>query len=397
LTRKLLSLILVSASLAAAAPVLVLSIDGLDYRYLRDADRLGLKIPNLRRVFREGESAAGVVGVWPTVTWPSHTSMITGTRPDQHGIRGNRRPRSEGGDYYWSVSLLKGRTLWHATREAGLKSAAITWPVTGDADIDFNLPELFQKRAGGAMDMRTIEAGATPGLVDAISRMFPSFPREWMDDRARTLATIYLLKEKRPDLLLVHLVDHDAEAHERGPFSREANATMEYTDELLGMILAALPRDYVLALVSDHGFERIERIVNVPVLLSKAGVKGEVQVMGGVASSASEPAIAALRKLALDPASGVGREIPMEELRRHAPEIQGAAFEPTPGHLFGSGTEELYSTPREPGVHGLWPERRDYRAVFVLWGRGIKASTQPEMSMLSIASRVARLLGVRWP
>ena len=59
---------------ARTAPLLVLSVDGLDWRYLRDADRLGLKIPNLRRLMAEGEVAQGVIGVYPTVTWPSHTS-----------------------------------------------------------------------------------------------------------------------------------------------------------------------------------------------------------------------------------------------------------------------------------------------------------------------------------
>ena len=78
-----------------AAPLLVISIDGLDYRYLRDADQLGLKIPNLRRVMAQGEVADGVVGVFPTVTWPSHTTLITGVAPRVHGIRGNRRPRAD--------------------------------------------------------------------------------------------------------------------------------------------------------------------------------------------------------------------------------------------------------------------------------------------------------------
>jgi predicted AlkP superfamily pyrophosphatase or phosphodiesterase len=105
--------------------VLVISVDGLDYRYLRDADQLGLKIPTLRRLLREGEVTQGVIGVYPTVTWPSHTTMITGVTPAEHGILSNRRPRSEGGDYYWDVSLLRSRTLWEKAEAAGRAGAGI--------------------------------------------------------------------------------------------------------------------------------------------------------------------------------------------------------------------------------------------------------------------------------
>jgi predicted AlkP superfamily pyrophosphatase or phosphodiesterase len=377
---------------AAAAPLLVLSIDGLDYRYLRDADQLGLKIPNLRRLMREGATAAGVVGVWPTVTWPSHTSLITGVRPDQHGILGNRRPPSEGGEYYWSASLLKARTLWQTARDEHRTTAAITWPVTVDAAIDYNLPEFFRKRNGGGMDLASIEEKGTTGLVAAISRMFPSFPREWMDDRARALAVIYLLKEKRPDLLLVHFVDHDAEAHENGPFSREANAAIEYTDELIGAILAALPRGYVVAIVSDHGFERVDRVVNIPALRARDRIAGDVRTMGGIVLSQSPESTAWLRRLSDDPASGVGREIPASELNEHAPELHGVAFEPSPHNMFGTQRAELYSKPREKGNHGFWPERAGYRSVFVLWGPGIRAGRQPEIRMISIAEKLRSVM-----
>ncbi|MGH9847658.1 MAG: alkaline phosphatase family protein [Blastocatellia bacterium] len=78
---------------AGSRPLLVISVDGLDYRYLRDADKLGLKIPTLRRLMREGEVTEGIEGVFPTVTWPSHTTMITGVAPAEHGIFNNRRPR----------------------------------------------------------------------------------------------------------------------------------------------------------------------------------------------------------------------------------------------------------------------------------------------------------------
>src|SRR6185503_20105783 len=104
-------LLLLGLGLAASDPpakkLLVVSVDGLDQRYLRDRDRLGLRIPNIRRLLKQGRYAEGVVGIYPTVTWPSHTSLITGVRSDQHGILGNRRSRLEGGDYYWTAGLLK--------------------------------------------------------------------------------------------------------------------------------------------------------------------------------------------------------------------------------------------------------------------------------------------------
>jgi arylsulfatase A-like enzyme len=383
----------------AGRPLLVISVDGLDYRYLRDADKLGLKIPNLRRLMREGEVTEGVTGVFPTVTWPSHTTMITGVAPAEHGILGNRRPKEEGGDYYWGVSLLKVKTLWHAAREAGLKTAAITWPVTVEAAIDFNLPEYFRRRQGGAMDLRSIEERATPGLVEKIATAYPSFAQEWMDDRTRTLAVLYLLKHERPDLILLHLVDLDAEAHHNGPFTREANALVEHTDELIGRMLEALPREMAVAVVSDHGFERADKVVDVNLAMKREGVTGKADLRPGFLTAADAETVKWLREASWQSRHGVGREIPDEELRRFAPHLAGAtAFESAEHHLFGASPNgEINSEPTEKGVHGLWPGRPDYAASMIVWGKGIKAARRPTASMLSVAPRLAELLGLRLP
>lgn len=380
-----------------ARSLLVISVDGLDYRYLRDADKLGLKIPNLRKLLREGEVTEGIEGVYSTVTWSSHTTLITGVMPAQHGIRANRRPASEGGDYYWDVNLLKTKTLWHATQQAGLKSAAITWPVTVNAAIDFNLPEYFQRRNGGGMDLRSIESKATPGLVAKIARVFPSFTQEWMDDRTRTQATVYLLQHEKPNLILLHLVDHDAEAHHNGPFSREANAMIEYSDELIGRMLAALPKQMVVALVSDHGFERADKVVDVNQLLKQEGVAGNVEMRSGWLMANDARVIEWLRKASATNNHGIGREIPKEEVTRFAPEFAQAAavFESAEHFLFGAGKGgEVFSEPTERGVHGLWPGRKDYASSFILWGSGIKPARKPRASMLTIAPRLAAILGV---
>ena len=402
--HRLLCLLLVEISLGAADPpprkLLVVSVDGLDNRYLRDRDEFRLRIPNIRRLIKQGRLAQGVIGVYPTVTWPSHTSLVTGVRPDQHGILGNRRSRAEGGDYYWTTDLLKARTLWQAAHDGGRTTAAVTWPVTVGGAITFNLPEYFQHRNGGAMDLDSIGAKATPGLVADIANAYPSFSQQWMDDRTRTLAVLYLLQRKQPDLILVHLVDLDAEEHDQGPFEHNAKAVLELTDELIGRMLAALPQSYNFALVSDHGFERVEKIANLPVLLAQHGISGEILSMGGIAAT-SDPAVAGfLRESARNPETAIGREIPHDELVQYAPQLSRmiAVFEPAEHIMFGSASKGQYFTPpAEKGNHGFWPLRRDYRSVFVISGPGIKPGVEPEIQMISIAGTLAALLGLRFP
>ncbi len=383
-------LLAVETASAQERKLLVVSVDGLDWRYLSDADKLGLKIPNVRRLMKEGRVAEGVVGEVPTVTWPSHTTMLTGVPPREHGILGNRRPRSEGGDYYWETSLLKRPAIWSELRKAGRKSAAITWPVTVTDEIDYNLPEFFRRRNGGAMDTRSVLEKATPGLAGRISAEFPSFAQEWMNDRTRALACRYLLREVKPDFIALHFVDLDAEAHYNGPFTAEANAVLEYTDELLGSILGDLPKEYALALVSDHGFERVDKVVHLRVLMKRDGMTGGIQAMGGIAAAEDDRSEAWLAKQ-----SAIGRRIPREELARFAPDLLNyrAVFESAPHVMFGGAAEgEAETKPHEVGNHGHWPAR--YRAVFVLWGPGIKPARTGEMRMTDFAGEFRRVLGL---
>jgi predicted AlkP superfamily pyrophosphatase or phosphodiesterase len=360
----------------ARQPVVLISVDGLDQRYLRDCDRLGLKIPNLRKLMQSGAWAAGVVGEIPTITWPEHTTILTGVPPAVHGIQQNQR---------WDYSLIKVKTLWSELNDAHLSTAAITWPVTVNAPITWNLPEYFEKRQGGAMDLAAIAKKATPGLLDEIASRFPSFPQQWMDDRTRTLAALFLIEQRHPDFLAVHFVDLDAEEHDTRPFSPASNAVLEYTDELIGRILAALPKNTVFALASDHGFVSVDKTVR-----PAAGMVTPFWV-----TAASEADAVELERLRQDPGNGIGRQIPAAEWQRFLPDtpVPLAAYEPADGFLFSpKPLDDRYGKPYEIGTHGLWPGRPDYRSVFLLWGPRIKAERLPEMSILDIYPRLRALL-----
>jgi arylsulfatase A-like enzyme len=374
-----------------AAALLVLSVDSLDHRYLEQADQFKLKIPNIRKLMKEGQWARGVMGIVPTVTWPSHTTIITGATAWEHGILNNQRPASEGGGYYWDVSLLKVPTLFDTAAKAGLKTGAITWPVTVNAPVTYNLPEYFKRRRGGAMDTESICSKAKPASLCAdIAQRFPSFPQEWMDDRTRALAARWMLETGKADAVFVHFVDLDSEAHDNGPFTPQANAILEYTDELIGTLIAALPTGGRFVLVSDHGFEATTKTVNLLFASELAKVNG-ISPRGGMVLAETENAAQWLKSLPAD--YGIGREIPQDELKRLAPPLAGKrAFEPAPGVWFGFGTDALYGKTGETGKHGHWPTR--YRAVYLEWGPGIPAGRLDEMPMTGEAARLAALLGL---
>ena len=147
MTRFAVCLLAVAAPLLNAAPrkLLVISVDGMDARYLSEPDRIGVKIPNLRKLRAAGMAASGVVGVVPTVTWPSHTTMMTGVTPDVHGIPTNDQPGTN--QRWWYTSFLKARTLWQEALAQKRKVATVYWPVTLGAEVDFNLPEFWESRS----------------------------------------------------------------------------------------------------------------------------------------------------------------------------------------------------------------------------------------------------------
>ncbi len=300
---RLCALLLLLAGFAAAKqPLVIVSVDGLDNRYLANADGMGLKIPNIRRLMREGQVSAGVIGAVPTITWPSHTTIITGADPVAHGILGNWRPP---GDKFLDYSQIKAPTLLGAAHAAGLKIATVDWPVTVGAPVDWNIPEYFLRRRGGAMDTKSVESKTQPpDLFARIAADNPSFTQEWMDDRTRTLAVVWILQHLKPDLLLVHLVDLDSEEHDNAPFTREAKAIVELTDDMIGQIVRAMPAGSAFALVSDHGFERVNTLVNLQTATGAQGVNSLIQ-MGGTVAAPDEHAAAVLRQLSKDAKYGI--------------------------------------------------------------------------------------------
>jgi predicted AlkP superfamily pyrophosphatase or phosphodiesterase len=209
--------------------------------YVLEADKHGLKIPNLRYMVKEGAYAEGVVGVVPTVTYPSHTTMITGVWPDKHGIYANTtfdpEQKNQQG-WYWYSEDIKAPTLWDAARAAGLATASVNWPVSVGAKVNYLIPEIW--RAGTEEDHKLLRALATPEMLTALEKELGPYAEplgsDLASDRLRTKFAIAILHKYKPKFITVHLSSLDHIEHETDPFSPEANTLLEGMDELLGQL-----------------------------------------------------------------------------------------------------------------------------------------------------------------
>src|SRR5215813_2398250 len=210
------------------AHLIMISIDGLVPEYYLEPARLGLKIPNLIKMKLGGSYAEGVEGVFPTVTYPSHTTMVTGVRPAVHGIVQNRifeaptAPQTK--EWYWFAEALKSETLWSLSKKSGLVTAAVGWPVTVEADIDYNVPEIWDPSEKPITGKRMVQY-STPGLVQKALE-----GNVVKGDEFRTVVSEYIIKSYRPNLMLIHLVELDDSHHRNGPRTPGAIETMERED-----------------------------------------------------------------------------------------------------------------------------------------------------------------------
>jgi predicted AlkP superfamily pyrophosphatase or phosphodiesterase len=441
--RRLLLLLIVAGILAAlfgggaAAQrartdrhVVLISLDGFAAFYLDDPK---LPIPNIRRLAADGSRADALTASTPSVTWPNHTTLVTGVPPAKHGVLANGRiePSADGKSLVINPrrsreELCRVPAVYDHAHAAGLKTAEINWPVTRDAaSLDWRFPDhpepLRYTTPVLLSDLQELKLLSGP--QDAAFSASGSVMR----DHVWTGAAAHLIRRHKPNLLLLHLLLTDGTQHAHGPLTTEAYAALSLADRNVGDVLRAL-RDAGIAertsvfVVSDHGFIRTTRQIHPNVRLRQAGlIRDEGGSLVHDAQSISEggvalvyvpgrrtrPELVARAREAVTGMEGVEAVVspdgfaelglPLPDANPPGPDLVLAARD---GFAFGNASagEPVTDLPRPSGTHGYPHTNPKMDGLFVASGAGIRRGARlPRVRNLDVAPTIARLLGLRMP
>jgi predicted AlkP superfamily pyrophosphatase or phosphodiesterase len=411
--------------------LLLISIDGMRPDYVTKASEHDLKIPTLLKLFQDGAHATGVRGVLPTVTYPSHTTLITGVWPVRHGIYLNTTfdPLHKNmGGWYWYSQDIRVPTLFQAASRAGLVVASLSWPVTVAAPgIKYLIPEYW--RAATSDDLKLLSALSTPGLFPHLeSELGPyvtDLNRALEGDRQRTRYAAAILREDKPDFMAVHLAALDHLEHNTGPFSKESNDTLEELDGMVKTLADAMHEAHpnaAICVVSDHGFTRVDHHLHLLQAFVAAQLidvdpataawptpkildwKASPWIDGGSAAivlkDPKDEATRAkveqlLQKLATDPANGIASVMDSQAIAALGGTNEASFWVDMKSNyaIDGALREPLVVETKVSGTHGYSPANPDLLASFFMAGPGIRAGLNlGQIDMRSIAPTLARYL-----
>ena len=408
----------------ATRHLVLVSIDGLMPDYYLKADELGLKIPNLRRLMREG-AYGRVIGVLPTVTYPSHTTLIKGVTPRVHGISSNTvfDPLGIAAEaWQWFASDIRVPTLASAARQRGLTTASVSWPVSVGLGTDWNLPEFWRPGSSHPYDLKLLDLASTAGLRQEVEKDRGSPFVYPLTEHERADTAVYILKTHRPQLMLLHIFALDSAQHQHGPMTPEAKEAVEKSDAVLGRLFATiesagLSSRTAFVVASDHGFLPISRSLKPNAVLREAGFvklddKGKVtsweaffHADGGSAAlrlpaEAGPALVERIRAL-------FARHVSAEGGLREILDAQAAAAFGGPegvvlvlnareGFSFSGAVLGDWSSPStSKGTHGYAPNRDELHASLLLSGPGLRQrGNLGTVRMTAIAPTLARYLGV---
>lgn len=238
------------------------------------------KLPHLGRIMKNASYARDILCIYPTLTYPCHATIATGCYPDRTGIINNERfmPLVEGrADWFWFRKDIQVPTVIDVAKAHGLTTATVTWPVMGDSGADYNIGEIW---APAEQDDPTpyFDRTNSPAVKEIFERnkhMLCWMKTPQMDEFA-TQCAVDIIREHRPDLMLLHLSYVDHRRHSLGVHSPELCHAFDFIDEQIGRVLEALEEtggveNTNIVLLGDHGQLYCDRLFHINSIFREMG------------------------------------------------------------------------------------------------------------------------------
>ena len=355
--------------------------------------------------------------VYPALTYPAHTTLVTGVDPRQHGIGHNQphHPELEASmrPWYWDRAQVKVPNLFDAVKEAGGSCASVLWPVTGKTkSIRWNFPEVLAL-PGENQTWKMLRYG-TPLWLLQMELRHRSERVSLREPHLSDYATILLkdvIASHAPDLSAVHLVDLDDMRHHHGVFNRETRKAIQRLDHRAAEIWETMQHTpgmegAALCLVSDHGQADVRETVSLGEALTRLGLgslftvqsngfgaylffrqKEEEEAHLGELTDFLRQHLVELRASAVYSAEDLAAMGAVEGV--------SLAVEAAPGVVYDDG---LPQAKREKATHGFGPGHPAENCLFALRGKGIREGVWiPDMPMRDVAPTLVGILGVKMP
>lgn len=343
------------------------------------------ELPNFKELLKKGTLIENVDSVFVSNTYPAHTSVITGCHPNRHGVIDNTlfEPQKKHPNWRWQRSFIKTTTLFDEAKKAGMKTCSLLWPVTGMAKIDYNFAEIFPVDESQRQLKLSLTNGSPIYTLSTYLRFglgkLKGIEQPYLDDFVVKTA-VHTIKNKKPELTLLHFTDADTAKHSYGPHSKEATDAIHRLDSRLGLIIEALKKKNMyentsIIVFGDHSCLTVEHSVDLnhnPELpcgtnFHQAGGTAFLYVANRDEYSL-KIAKGYLLYLLSKPDSGVKRILSEEEMAISGFN-EGFAFgvEASDGYTFGKS----YA-----GQHGYSLSKDNYKTFYLAFGKNIPSGAK---------------------
>lgn len=422
-TTLLVSSIHSNAIAQIAKHVILVSIDGFRPDFYKEAQ---WATPNLKIMAKGGTSADHVVTIFPSVTYPSHTTLVTGQTPNVHGILYNTDIDESklSGEWITDYKRIKAKTLWEAAKEKKLTTASVSWPIATSAPwIDYNIPEIWSKnnpmdRVSASIELATPKGLFEEAMANATGNLTIkdyNISTLSMDENLSRMAS-YVFQKYKPSLLTIHLPNTDGAEHQVGrtgdPVSRAIAGADHAVSNLYDAVQkAGLLDSTVFLITGDHGFVTTTIGLSPNTLLKKAGLFDKAYFF----STGGSSFLKLINSTSLKEASTIDKKVrtilnslpaPQQNLYTFISHDEivktGAdtsalfALSGKNGVAFDNDSQKDFVHGATGGKHGYYPNLNEIYTGFILYGPGIKKQVIPELYLTDVAGIVSKILGLEF-